>query len=295
MRDGERIEGTVIAITDEEYVVRWGAGKSTLSRKVPRGSVVSVRLAPPDVMRLRELARRAEADRDFADAAAIWTQVCALRPDSPDDQLRRARALRDAGRFDDAAPAFRCALTLRPDDPKPWLELAETQLSATRPREAAQSALEYLRRATSGLDEASWLLGRAFEADNRPDDALESYEQALARNPRHGGAMERQVELLLRKRSFTEAEAAARRFLKIAPDSRSGPVALGKTYYRQGRYPAAVEAFKVAAALGGPGYERARTFLTVARARMDGRDPLKDLGESLLATALELDPDLRRE
>jgi tetratricopeptide (TPR) repeat protein len=295
LKDGEKIEGLIITMTDSEIVVRWGAGKSTLTRVIKRADVKEIRIKPPEMSRLREIARRAEADHDLADAAVVWQQVCTFRPESADDQMRRARALRDSGQGEEAISAFQAALQLRPDDLKPWIELSELQLKCKLVRESAQSAMQYLKRATTGLDEATWMLGRSFEAANQPEDAMDAFRQTLQHNPRHGGAMERLVHLHLERQDFAEAENAARAFLKIAPESRSGSVALGMILYRQKKFVAAVDAFKAATALGGPGYDRARVFLNVARARVEGKDPLKDLGDSLLPTVQELDPELRRD
>src|SRR5262245_15159424 len=122
LRDGQRIEGLVVAADAESLVVRSGAGAVSASRRIRRTDVALLRLAPPEVGAIRDQARRADVRGDVREAAENWQVVGALHPESLDDQLARARSLRQAGRSQEAAAAADAAEKLSPLDPRVPLE-----------------------------------------------------------------------------------------------------------------------------------------------------------------------------
>jgi tetratricopeptide (TPR) repeat protein len=295
MRDGEKIEGLIIEADDDSVLVRWGAGRAVISRRVPRKSISAIKLGEPNVDGLRELARRSESQGEILDAAQVWRIVCALRPESADDHLRCARALRVAGRSEDAAAAIACAARLDADDARIRIEQGEIAFAKGDFRGAVQHAQDGLKRAGPTSVDGYWLLARAAEAAKDADGAIDAYGKLLKADTTHIGALERLVDLLLARRATLEAENVARSFVRAAPDVRAGRVALGVALYRQSRWGEAVDAFRAATSLGGPGYERARVYLHVARARSADTDPDRGLTEADIAVARELDPDLGRK
>jgi tetratricopeptide (TPR) repeat protein len=295
MRDGERVEGLIVEADDQSVLVRWGAGRAVITRRINRKHIASIRFTEPSVDGLRELARRSEAQGDVADAATVYRIVCALRPESAEDHLRCARALRAAGKSEEAAAAIACAARMDGDDARIVIEQGEICFARGDFARAVQHARDGIKRAGPTSVEGHWLLGRAAEAAKEADAAIDAYAKLLKADTTNIGALERLVELLLARKATLEAENMARSFVRTAPDVRAGRVTLGVTLYRQNRWGEAVDAFRAATSLGGPGYDRARVFLHVARAKSADTDPERGLTDAEIAVARELDPDLGRK
>ncbi len=292
LRSGEKIEGMIVSADDQAVVVRWGAGRNTATRRIRRADVERIAFTPADVGSIRTLARRASAQGDTDEAADLWRLVIAAAPDDAADFVSAARAFRAAGRNDAAVAASKRAAILAPDDPSAILESGEAALARGDLRLAAERALDYLKRPESRPEDGYWLLGRAFERSNRTDDAADAYKRVQETAPAHVGAFERLVDLALARAAAIEAERLAREFIRVASEVRAGHAALGRALYRQQRYQAAVDALKKASSLGGPGWDRVRVFLGVAKARAAGTEP--ELSAADAAVANELDPDLGR-
>jgi tetratricopeptide (TPR) repeat protein len=291
-RDGERIEGLVVEADPETVTVRWGAGRAVITRRVPRAQIASIRFGEPDVDGLRSLARRSETQGELADAAIVWRIVCGLKPEAADDHLQCARAMRLSGQLDAAAAAIECATRIEPGTPKLLMEHGEIALARGECGRAAELASDALKAGPSIA--AQWLLARALEGARLTDEAIAAYRRLLELEPTHLAGLERVVGLLLQKSAAIEAEKLARSFIHFAPDVRAGRVALGSALFKQTRWGEAVDAFRAATALGGPGYDRARVYLHVARARAGAIDPSTGLSEGDLSMARELDPELVR-
>jgi tetratricopeptide (TPR) repeat protein len=292
--NGDRIDGLIVEADDESVLVRWGAGRAVITRRVPRKQIRSIQFTPPEVDALRDLARRSEAQGDTVDASQVFRLVCALQPESCDDHLALAKNLRACGRFAEAAAAAQVASRIDARNPRLYFEQGEIRLALGEGRTAAQLAADGLAVSGAPGVEGNWLLGRAFEQASLPDEAIAAYRKVLATEPGHLGALERLVPLCLEHRTALEVEDAARAFVKAAPGTRFGHTSLGAALYRQGRFAEAIEALRAATALGGPGYERARVYLHCARARSAGTDAADGLSADELVIAGDLDPQLRK-
>jgi tetratricopeptide (TPR) repeat protein len=295
LRNGREIEGLVVDMDDERLVVRRAGEGITQNWQLMRSEVSSVRLAPPELAGFRTVARRLEADRALGDAADAWRKICTLRPEGAADQVRLLQVYRRANKIEDAAAAIQTATRAHPKDPRILLEQGEIALAQGRAPDAVASAREYQKLSTTGSEEASWLLARGLEQSNQPAEALDALRALLKEQPRRSDALERFTELALEQGKADLAVEEAERVTRIAPDLRSGWMALGKVRYRQGRYADAVAMFQSATRLGGPDYDRARIFLQCALARRYDRNPRTVLTAGDLEMAPQLDPELRRD
>jgi predicted Zn-dependent protease len=157
------------------------------------------------------------------------------------------------------------------------------------------SAREHQKLSGASTEDAAWLLARGLQQSNQPAEALDALRALIKDQPRRSDALERFTELALEQGKADLAVEEAERVTRVAPDLRSGWMALGKVRYRQGRYADAVAMFQSATRLGGPDYDRARIFLQCALARRYDRNPRTVLTAGDLEIAPQLDPELRRD
>jgi tetratricopeptide (TPR) repeat protein len=294
LKNGRELEGLVVEVDDERITLRRAAEGSYQVWQVTRSELSEIRLTPPDPEGFRGAARKLETDRSLDAAGEEWRRICVLRPDSAADQIELARLYRRAGNLEAAAAAGLTAARALPTNPRIPLEQGEIALEQGRCAEAVAFAREHLRLTESASNDGSWLLARALEQTNQPDEALASYRRLLRNQPRRGDVLERFTELSLLQGKSDQAVEEAERIAQVAPDLRAGWIALGKIRYRQTRYSEAVAAFQSATRLGGPDYDRARIFLQCSLARRYDRDPRVVLTTADLEIAPQLDPELRR-
>lgn len=294
LKNGRELEGLVVEVDDERITLRRAAEGSYQVWQVTRSELSEIRLTPPDPEGFRGAARKLETDRSLDAAGEEWRRICVLRPDSAADQIELVRLYRRAGNLEAAAEAGLTAARALPTNPRIPLEQGEIALEQGRGAEAVAFARGHLRLTESASNDGSWLLARALEQTNQPDEALASYRRLLRNQPRRGDVLERFTELSLLQGKSDQAVEEAERIAQVAPDLRAGWIALGKIRYRQTRYSEAVAAFQSATRLGGPDYDRARIFLQCSLARRYDRDPRVVLTTADLEIAPQLDPELRR-
>jgi tetratricopeptide (TPR) repeat protein len=294
LKNGRELEGIVVDVDDDRVTLRRAAEGSFQVWQVTRSELSEVRLAPPDPAGFRGVARKMESERSLDDAGEEWRRICVLRPESASDQIELVRLYRRAGNLDAAAAAGLTAARALPKNARIPLEQGEVALEQARGPEAIGFAREHLKLSESASNDGVWLLGRALELGNQPDEALASYRRLLRNQPRRGDVLERLTDLALLQGKSDQAIEEAERITQVAPDLRAGWIALGKIRYRQTRYSDAVAAFQSATRLGGADYDRARIFLQCALARRYDRDPRIVLTTADLEIAPQLDPELRR-
>lgn len=290
LASGERKEGLIVFIGPESLRLQNGAGGAIVSEVISLSDVRSIRLGPPSTEAVRRIANKYDSDPN--ESVRLWTHLAAIEPDRMEHQLGRARALRRAGRLAEAVTAARTAVRLDPEDAGARLELAEAHLARGESRAAALEAIEAARGAPA---RGYALLARAFEQAAMTDDAFQAWRKALQHEPLDDEAFDRCVEAMLLLRAKDELEALASERIRRAPEHRRGWLALGRAQYLDGRFTDAAGTFKKAAALGGPGFDRARVFYAVSQARASGRDPMADLESADRPLALQLDPELGKK
>lgn len=128
-------------------------------------------------------AERAAAERlDALARAAFWGREVQIDPLDAEAGVKLAAALRMLGRFDEAAQAAQQVQVAHPTYVEAMLEEARARIGQGR----AFYGVEPLKRAQAAAPR-DWrplsLLGVAYEQTERPDEALEAFEQALKVSP----------------------------------------------------------------------------------------------------------------
>jgi len=295
LKNGQELEGLVTEVSDLTIRLRKGAGHVLVSRDLSRSEIAAVRLSPPDVSDLRELARLQELDRAWEDATETLRQVCTLWPESAQDQLRLAQDYRKLKKYQEAMIAADAAARADPRNARIPLEQGEISLAIGDAPGSVHYAREHLRLSGEDGLEGNWLLGRGCELGEQVDEALDAYRKVLKTDPRLSEVLDRFTDLALRAGKAQAAIEEAEKILHAAPALRAGWLALGKAQYHLGKFPEAVDTFQSATALGGADYPRARVYLQCARARKAGVDPETVLAREDLEIASHLDSNLRRE
>lgn len=140
--------------------------------------------------------------------------------------LQRASSLRQAGRVAEAIAAYEQLLSVRPDLTDCWYNLGLLQRQARRFEDALASYGEALRRGVSGAEEVH--LNRAVILSdflNRPNEAREELQKALALSPRYVPALLNLGNLAEDQGRRDEAHLAYRRALDANPRD---PLALAR-------------------------------------------------------------------
>jgi Flp pilus assembly protein TadD len=295
LKNGEQLDCLVIDVDERQVKLRRGSEGVHEFRQISRSEVTEIRLSTPDVSGFRTVARRFESDRWAREATDVWRQVCVLRPEGVQDQLKLAQSYRHAGRLEDAAAAAQAAAKADARDPKVATEQGEIALASGDATAAVRFAREALHLSTVEPEGSRWLLARALEGAGLSDDALGEYARLLVAEPRNSELLDRYVELALRQKRAEAAVPEVTRVTRAAADLRSAWIALGRLLYRLDRMPEAESAFRTATSLGGSDYNRARVYFQCTIAKRYGRNPELVLNASDLKIAVELDPSLRRE
>jgi superkiller protein 3 len=113
--------------------------------------------------------------------------------------------------------------------------------------------------------EARTDLGAFHAQANRPEEALEQYDQALALEPNLALLHSNKAAALVMLGRWEEAEQAARRALQLDPESTDANFMLGITMMKQGKITAETAAHLAIAAKKHP---RGRAYLAEVQAQL---------------------------
>jgi tetratricopeptide (TPR) repeat protein len=130
------------------------------------------------------------------DKAVKYTDKAAqIRPDSPEAQANLALALDGRGDYALAERAYRKSIQLAPRQVGTLINYANNLLAQQKPRDAQDVLQQTLK-----LEDTPYLrkrLGDAYALEQRYDDALQQYREALKRNPKYFSAVSEQGRVLL--------------------------------------------------------------------------------------------------
>ena len=132
-------------------------------------------------------ARELESAERFEQATAVYLVVLRREPRNLEANLGLGRAYFQCSQPAQAAESFERALQLQPGDPEIVEWSAKSHLRAREP----QRVVELLSREDSPVSHYAWshlLLARAFDAQDKLDDARGELQRALAIDPRCQGA-----------------------------------------------------------------------------------------------------------
>jgi tetratricopeptide (TPR) repeat protein len=149
-------------------------------------------------------------------------QAIDLDPKSAVAWSTRAQVMRASGDLNQALADYRRALGYAPDDRQILLDIAEIYRKLNQPQRALTS-LQSLAETYSPGDEPQHvfhLLGLAYMALNRNEDAVESLTAAVLRGPPEAELLAHLGEAQLRAGRSTEAAAAVEQALAVDPGHR---------------------------------------------------------------------------
>ncbi len=217
-RDDLTLFSHAVRVVPESAKMRFNLGSDLLFRQRKEEAISHLRRAVeiyPGYTNAWDALGRGYLDtKRWEEAIAAFQKAIALAPKSPHPHNNIGLAHLALGRRDEATAAFRQAVTLKPDlsqahrnladvyDRNGWTEaalaeralelnptdaLAWLQAGATflhlRWSAEALSALQEGARLAPNLPEAHLRLAQAYEALDRPREAVESYEALLRRRP----------------------------------------------------------------------------------------------------------------
>ena len=173
-------------------------------------------------------------------ARAEAEQAIDLDPKSAVAWSTRAQVMRVSGDPHQALADYRRALGYTPDDRQILLEIAELYRTLNQPQRALAS-LQALAETYSPGEEPQQvfdLLGLAYLALNRNEDAVESLSAAVLRGPPQAELLAHLAEAQRRVGRTTEAAAAAQEALALEPGHRASQELLDRLQTaRQGAPP----------------------------------------------------------
>ena len=175
---------------------------------------------------------------DYADADKWLTRMLSWTPNDADGWYYLGRAKYTENRFDEAVDAFEHALELSPGNVKfeDNLGLAYAGLNRTNEALAAyKSAIDWQSQSTPKspapfIDIADLLLDH-----NRPADATNYLQQALAIAPNASKAHELMGKAYVRLDDLPKAQAELERALQLAPQNKNVHCMLAPLYRKQGQ------------------------------------------------------------
>ena len=181
-----------------------------------------------------------------AEALASYDKALAIQPESADVLYNRGNALLELSRYQEALASYERALAIRPDDPEALNNCGNALRALGRHEEALagydralavvpgyakalgnrgprqpEEALASYRMAFTAAPEAAWMLGigNALQALDRHQEALESYDRALAIKPGSADAHGARGNALQALNRHEDALSSYTRALAIQPDN----------------------------------------------------------------------------
>jgi len=149
-------------------------------------------------------------------------------------ELKRARALWVANRFDDAVKLFKEVSSKCPDNLPALVDTAR----ALGQRHEIKRAIEYLERARAlkpEREDLPFILGQSFRMIHREDVAIQCFEEYIAKRGRkHTDAHFELAVLYERRHRVDEAEAAVLRVMKLNPRYYEAWLMQGRLLQRRG-------------------------------------------------------------
>jgi tetratricopeptide (TPR) repeat protein len=176
----------------------------------------------------------------------------------------------ETGDFSKAANAERQYASSKDADPGAAASAAELSLRAGDAEQAVRWATTALQR--DGTAPMHHLLGQAYAAANRPDDALREFRAAVEGAPSTEAFAFDLGQMQLRRGDFAGATATLEKACQRFPDSAQLQLAYGVAAYGQRRFADAIDAFLRVTAIDGA-VEQPYVFLARILAQTGDRLP----------------------
>jgi len=180
-----------------------------------------------------------------ADAAAVYRQFIALRPDVVEARVNLANLLSGTGAHADAETVYREALGLRRDLPEARFGLANA-LRAQGRLEEAVAAYRAVLAQNAANPAALYNLGSALQALGQQDQALTAFSRAVALKPDFAPAHNNLGILHYDRAEWDEALACFSQALRLQPGFFKARNNLGMALHKLGQLAEAEAAFREA-------------------------------------------------
>jgi tetratricopeptide (TPR) repeat protein len=199
------------------------------------------------------------AARKYGEAAVVFERYVEERPANAWGHFMLGLAAWKGGDLVKAGKAFDRALTIDPDHFKSLVNLSRVLIEQKR----FDDALATLMRA-DGVEpdsgEVQRLLGRAYHAKGKTEDAIDAYRRALELNTRDAWSMNNLALVLLEKQRAEEAIPLLLEAVELRTDVAAFQNNLGMALEHTRRFKGAATAY-TAALKADPGYEKAKRNL----------------------------------
>jgi Flp pilus assembly protein TadD len=206
-------------------------------------------------------------------------------PATPESLWSQAVALQRSGRAADAASVYRQFIALRPDVVEARVNLASL-LSATGAHADAENVYREALALRRDLPEARFGLANALRAQGRLEEAMAAYRAVLAQNPANPAALYNLGSTLQALGQQDQAFTAISRAVALKPDLAPAHNNLGILHYDRGEWDRAFTCFSQALRLQ-PGFFKARNNLGMALHKLGQRTE----AEAAFREAIRLKPD----
>jgi tetratricopeptide (TPR) repeat protein len=197
--------------------------------------------------------------RKYAEAAGLFKRYVADRPASGAGQFMLGMSAWKANDLATAEEAFDAALAIEPNHVKSLMNLARVRIEQKR----SDEAIALLTRASSiqpGTGEVHRLLGRAYHAQGKADEAAEAYRHAIDLDGQDAWAMNNLALILLEQQQAEEALPLLAKAVELRKQTPAFFNNLGMALEHTGRFRAAATAYKDALTADAA-YGRARQNL----------------------------------
>jgi superkiller protein 3 len=193
--------------------------------------------------------RNDKRDPDGPDRApflriSLIPEVPGSEPYFPPSRYADAFALMGQGRYEDAVAAIKTASATDPQLSPPATAMPALQQAGEALRDGdvttALSAIDRVQQSAPTWSEVHRLRGIALVADERPDDAVAAFREALRLSPNDERAHVALADVLLKQERYDEADAALRSAIAALPSSPRLHYVRSRVFQRQGLYPEAL-------------------------------------------------------
>jgi len=216
-----------------------------------------------------EEAELAFLERRYGEAVDLFERYTERRSANPWGFYMLGLSAWKAGEMEAAESAFERALELDPQHVKSWLNLARVRLDTDRPEEALEAIDEALA-IDSESSVAVRLQGRAYHQLGQAEEAIDAYRRAILLDGEDVWSMNNLGLVLIEQGRFEEALPPLARAVDLQEECAIFLNNLGIALENTGHYRAAEEAYKAAVAVDGT-HEKA--FVNLARAEALAEDP----------------------
>lgn len=184
-----------------------------------------------EVEELLEDARRAIETGDAAKAATLLQEALQIDPQDVDLHLLLGEALVETGRLEEAIRVFEKGRSLSPQNEQLLFALGDACFEAHAPDRALEIYREIVKLGGDGVVDAWVSIGLVHFNQERVDDAVNSYREALKRDPDSVFALNSLGDGFFAQGKTDEAIQSYCRVVEIDPEDAQAHYNLAELYY----------------------------------------------------------------